>query len=136
MPNSTANIEGEMSPTGQITSCILFNVGPKGDKGEKGDKGDIGETGPQGLKGDKGDKGDTGNTGLQGIQGETGPQGLRGPSGIVISSTEPTDENVECWINPDEDEIIFENLVKMTESEYASATKDDNTCYFVFPDEE
>lgn len=46
-------------------------------------KGPQGPAGPTGAKGDKGDKGDTGD------------------SGVYLGSTEPADETVKVWINPD-----------------------------------
>ena len=46
-------------------------------------KGPQGPQGPAGAKGDKGDKGDTGD------------------SGVYLGSTEPADETVKVWINPD-----------------------------------
>ena len=69
--------------------------GPKGDTGPAGAKGDTGAQGPQG---------DTGPTGPQGPQGEKGPQGsqgARGAAGIVVSTTEPTDESHPVWVNPE-----------------------------------
>lgn len=81
-----------------ITLAFTLPKGDKGDTGEKGDKGDTGDTGPQGAKGDKGDKGDQG---IQGIQGEKGDTGN---SGTYIGDTEPTDPDVDVWIQPDGDE--------------------------------
>ena len=69
--------------------------GPKGDTGPAGAKGDTGAQGPQG---------DTGPAGPQGPQGEKGPQGsqgARGAAGIVVSTTEPTDESHPVWVNPE-----------------------------------
>ena len=66
-------------------------------------KGPKGDTGPAGAKGDTGAQGPQGDTGPQGPQGETGPQGsqgARGAAGIVVSTTEPTDENHPVWVNP------------------------------------
>lgn len=43
-----------------------------------------------------------GPQGPRGERGETGPQGANGKDGtnIQVSSTQPTDSNVEVWINP------------------------------------
>lgn len=59
--------------------------------------GDVGSTGAKGDKGDKGDTGDTGPQGPQGIQGETGDSGVR------VSDTEPTDPEVNVWIDTSDD---------------------------------
>lgn len=67
-------------------------------------KGPKGDTGPAGAKGDTGAQGPQGDTGPQGPQGETGPQGsqgARGAAGIVVSTTEPTDESHPVWVNPE-----------------------------------
>lgn len=67
-------------------------------------KGPKGDTGPAGAKGDAGAQGPQGDTGPQGPQGETGPQGsqgARGAAGIVVSTTEPTDESHPVWVNPE-----------------------------------
>lgn len=52
-------------------------------KGPQGPQGPAGADGADGAKGDKGDKGDTGD------------------SGVYLGSTEPADETVKVWINPD-----------------------------------
>lgn len=85
-----AQLEGLRGPQGQI--------GPKGDKGQKGD---TGQQGPQGLKGDKGDKGDPGEI---------------GESGVYIGTEEPTDENVDVWIDSDgtADDIVTDVKVNGT----------------------
>lgn len=95
------------------------SVNITGPQGEPGAKGDTGATGPQGPQGPQGA---TGPTGPQGPQGTTGPQGPQGPagadgapgakgdkgdkgdtgdSGVYLGSTEPADETVKVWINPD-----------------------------------
>lgn len=100
-------------------------------KGEKGDTGDVGPQGPagadgaqgeqgiQGEKGDKGDKGDQGDPGLPGAQGEQGIQGEKGDkgdqgnkgdtgdSGVYVGDTEPTDPDINVWINPDANASIL-----------------------------
>ena len=51
-------------------------------------------------------EGEKGETGPQGPQGEPGPAGATGPTGepgIVISSTQPTDEAHPVWLDPDGD---------------------------------
>lgn len=98
--------------------------GKKGDTGEQGPKGETGEQGPQGIQGPKGDpgndgytpvkgvdyfdgatgekgaKGDTGATGPQGPQGIQGVKGDTGNSGVYYGTTEPSDSEVNVWINP------------------------------------
>ena len=82
-----------------VDKAAWVNVGAlKGPKGDTGPAGAKGDTGPQGPKGD------TGPTGPQGPQGEKGPQGsqgARGAAGIVVSTTEPTDESHPVWVNPE-----------------------------------
>ena len=97
-------IQGEKGDTGE--------TGPQGERGEKGDtgatgpqgiqgeKGDTGETGPQGERGEKGETGATGPQGIQGEQGEQGPKGDTGESGVYYGTTEPTDEEIKVWIDP------------------------------------
>lgn len=45
-------------------------------------------------------KGDRGEQGIQGIQGE---RGLTGSSGVYIGDTEPTDEEINVWIDTSDD---------------------------------
>ena len=48
------------------------------------------------LKGEKGEKGDQGEKGETGEQGETGE---KGESGVYIGDTEPTDEDINVWVD-------------------------------------
>lgn len=77
------------------------DTGAQGIQGEKGEKGDTGERGLQGLQGPQGVKGDTGATGPQGAtgpRGETGATGAKGDSGIIVSSTAPSNPKVgQLW---------------------------------------
>ena len=87
-------ISGEIAAatiTGEAPHQTLNLVLPKGEKGEQGIQGVQGEQGIQGIQGIQGEQG------IQGIQGETGE---RGPSAVVVSTTEPTDPDVEIWLNP------------------------------------
>lgn len=59
-----------------------------------------GEPGPAGADGAKGDKGDPGDTGPQGPAGKDGEKGETGDSGVYIGQTEPTDPDVNVWIDP------------------------------------
>lgn len=68
--------------------------GEKGDTGPQGPAGAQGPQGPQGIPGEKGEKGDTGPQGKDGEKGETGD------SGVYIGQTEPTDPDVNVWIDP------------------------------------
>lgn len=56
-------------------------------KGPKGDQGPIGPQGPQGLQGPEGP---------QGPKGETGENGQ---SGVYIGSAEPSDPDINVWID-------------------------------------
>ena len=81
--------------------------------GSKGSTGDTGPQGPAGADGAKGDKGDTGPQGPKGDTGETGPQGpagADGASGVYVGETEPTDETVNVWINPESGVAIIPTI--------------------------
>lgn len=87
-------------------------IGPQGEQGPKGDRGDTGSQGPQGIQGPKGDTGPQGIQGPKGDTGSQGPTGLQGPkgdtgnSGVAISTTQPTDPNVNIWIDTSDGETI------------------------------
>jgi len=74
--------------------------GPAGPKGDTGPAGKTGATGPAGKKGEKGDPGEPGPIGPAGPQGEKGETGI---SGVYVGEAEPTDENVNVWIDLDEE---------------------------------
>lgn len=57
----------------------------------------------KGAKGDAGTQGPKGATGPAGPQGPAGEPGKGSAPGIVISSTQPTDEAHPVWLNPDGD---------------------------------
>lgn len=81
------------------TTAEISNGAP----GEKGDPGPQGNPGPKGDKGDQGDpgpKGDKGEPGPQGEPGKDGEKGETGDSGVYIGQTEPTDPDVNVWIDP------------------------------------
>lgn len=79
------------------TKQVQILDGAKGDKGDTGDRGPIGLTGP---------KGDTGATGSTGPMGPKGDKGDTGNSGVAISTTQPTDPNVNIWIDTSDGETI------------------------------
>lgn len=90
--------EGAIGPTGSTGA-----QGPTGAQGETGPTGATGEQGPTGPQGIQGETGPTGPTGAEGAQGETGPTGATGetgPNGVYVGTEEPTDPNVEIWLNP------------------------------------
>ena len=61
-------------------------------------KGEQGERGPQGVPGLQGIQGPKGEQGIQGPQGNTGATGATGPSGIIVSSTAPSNPKVgQLW---------------------------------------
>ena len=113
---STAGVISWTNNKGLANPASVNITGPQGEPGAKGDTGATGPQGPQGPQGA------TGPTGPQGPQGTTGPQGPQGPagadgapgakgdkgdkgdtgdSGVYLGSTEPADETVKVWINPD-----------------------------------
>lgn len=57
----------------------------------------------KGAKGDTGPQGPKGATGPAGPQGPAGEPGKGGAPGIVISSTQPTDEAHPVWLDPNGD---------------------------------
>lgn len=57
----------------------------------------------KGVKGDVGTQGPKGATGPAGPRGPAGAPGKGGAPGIVISSTQPTDEAHPVWLDPDGD---------------------------------
>ena len=81
--DSAGNLSWSASKSGMPG---VSGVNIKGDKGDTGDKGEKGDKGDQGIQGIQGEKGDTGN------------------SGTYIGDTEPTDPDVDVWIQPDGDE--------------------------------
>lgn len=84
----------------------------RGPKGDKGDKGDTGEQGPQGIQGPPGEQGGIGPIGPK---GNTGAQGPIGESGVYMGDTEPADEDVKVWIDPNGEpsdlELLATNLL-------------------------
>lgn len=87
--------KGETGRTGQPGP-----IGPTGPVGPTGLQGPIGPTGPQGPQGPKGPRGD------QGPQGKPGPRGPEGFMNIVVSTTEPPEEqrvDGMLWVNPNAD---------------------------------
>ena len=58
----------------------------------------------------KGDKGDTGLQGPQGIQGEVGPKGDTGDSAVFVGPLDPTNPDIEVWIDTDETPSTAENI--------------------------
>lgn len=74
-----------------------------------------GKPGPQGEQGIQGEKGDTGDIGPEGPQGEQGIQGEKGEtgdSGVYIGSEEPTDPDVNAWVDPEgEPSVEASNLI-------------------------
>ena len=112
---SNATVEN----VGTSTNAI-FNFGiPKGadGTGTGGGSGESGATFTPSVSSDgviswTNDKGLSNPTpvnikGPQGIQGNVGPQGETGDSGVYIGNSEPTDENVDIWINPDGDGVEY-----------------------------
>ena len=90
----------------QEAEGLAFPRGPQGAQGVQGIQGPMGPQGIQGPKGDKGEQGIQGPQGIQGIKGETGE------SGVYLGSEEPTDEDINVWINPNgTPEISAENLI-------------------------
>lgn len=82
------------------TTTAEISNGAPGEKGDTGPQGPAGAQGPQGIPGEKGEKGDTGPQGPQGNPGRDGEKGETGDSGVYIGQTEPTDPDVNVWIDP------------------------------------
>ena len=107
---SAAGVLSWTNDKGLANPASVNIMGPQGPAGAAGATGATGPQGPQGPQGEPG------ATGPQGPQGETGPQGPQGPAGakgdkgdkgdtgnpgVYLGSTEPADETVKVWINPD-----------------------------------
>ena len=121
-PGTNANVEKDASST---DTNVIFNFTiPRGNKGDTGsvytpsvsDEGIISWTNNgnlpnpssvdiKGPKGDQGKQGETGSQGPQGEQGEQGPKGDTGNSGVYIGSSEPSDPEINVWINTVGNEI-------------------------------
>ena len=93
------SLEGEQGPQG--IQGVQGEIGPKGDKGDQGIQGVQGEIGP---KGDKGDQG------IQGVKGEIGPKGDTGDSAVFVGPDQPTNPEIEIWIDTDEPVTNATNL--------------------------
>lgn len=106
--SAAINASGHLILT--LTDGTTLDAGvAKGAQGSKGDPGAKGDTGPSGADGVTPHIGDNGNWYLGSTdtgkpsRGATGAQGSAGDPGIVISSTQPTDEAHPVWLNPDGD---------------------------------
>ena len=112
----------------QEAEGLAFPRGPQGVQGVQGPIGPQGIQGPVGIQGPQGDPGtdgksayqvwlDAGNTGTEAdfLASLVGPQGVQGPkgeSGVYLGNEEPTNEDINVWINPDgTPEISAENLI-------------------------
>lgn len=109
--------DGAQGPTGPQGPQGPQGVqGPKGDKGDTGATGPQGETGPQGLPGAPGADGyspsasvsKSGNTATITVTDKNGTttatvtdgaKGETGDSGVAIGPTEPTDPDVNVWVD-------------------------------------
>lgn len=97
-------------------------------KGEKGDQGEPGLQGEKGDPGEPGQKGDPGDPGSDGVTPEIGENGnwyigdsdtgkpSRGKSGVDVSDVEPTEEDVNVWINSSDEEELSLPEVKDNET--------------------
>ncbi len=126
--------DGEQGPQGlQGPKGETGDQGPQGIQGPKGDPGNDGYTPVKGVDyfdgatGEKGDKGDTGDTGPQGPQGIQGVKGDTGNSGVYYGTTEPSDPEVNVWINPNG---MAESITSLKEAIGNQSTLlDDRTLY-------
>ena len=96
---ASVNIMGPQGPAGATGATGA--TGPQGPQGERGETGATGPQGPQGATGPQGPQGPAGADGAPGAKGDKGDKGDTGDSGVYLGSTEPTDESVKVWINPD-----------------------------------
>ena len=69
-------------------------------KVSNGAPGRQGDPGPQGEPGKDGAPGKDGQDGAPGPAGKDGEKGETGDSGVYIGQTEPTDPDVNVWIDP------------------------------------
>ena len=96
---ASVNIMGPQGPAGATGATGA--TGPQGPQGERGETGATGPQGPQGATGPQGPQGPAGADGADGAPGAKGDKGDTGDSGVYLGNTEPTDESVKVWINPD-----------------------------------
>ena len=79
-------------------------------------------------------RGKTGDTGKTGPQGETGPQGPQGKSGVYIGENEPSDPDINVWVETDgyaEDYALKKDIpTKVSELENDSGFIDDLSDYY------
>lgn len=109
--------------------------GLKGDKGDKGDSftyNDFTQDQLNNLKGEKGERGDAftyedfTNEQLELLKGERGEQGEHGISGVYIGEEEPSDEEVNVWVDTDEsfsldlNQYITKELINTYLKDYAT----------------
>ena len=81
-----------------------------------------GVQGEQGIQGIQGEQGIQGIQGEQGVQGIQGIQGETGDSGVYIGNNAPSDNDVNVWIDTDDDDgFDITEYVKFTD--YASSSK-------------
>ena len=77
---------------------VYGNTGNTGATGPPGPQGNTGPTGPQGPQGNTGPQGPQGPQGNTGPTGPQGPQGPQGNSGIIVSSSAPSNPKVgQLW---------------------------------------
>lgn len=93
---ASVNIMGPQGPAGATGA-----TGAAGPQGPRGETGATGPQGPQGATGPQGPQGPSGADGAPGAKGDKGDKGDTGDSGVYLGSTEPADETVKVWINPD-----------------------------------
>ena len=90
--------------------------------GDKGDPGTNGKDGTNGVSCTHNWNGTTltvtsaSGTSSANLKGDKGDRGSPGSSGVYVGTTEPTDENIDVWIDPSGTNT-GENLVPMTASE-------------------
>lgn len=96
---ASVNIMGPQGPAGAAGATGA--AGPQGPQGERGETGATGPQGPRGETGATGPQGPAGADGADGAPGAKGDKGDTGDSGVYLGNTEPTDESVKVWINPD-----------------------------------
>lgn len=96
---ASVNIMGPQGPAGATGATGA--TGPQGPQGPRGETGATGPQGPQGATGPQGPQGPAGADGAPGAKGDKGDKGDTGNSGVYLGSTEPADETVKVWINPD-----------------------------------
>lgn len=95
MSINSGTLSAKISSTSVLNGSLNVPDWIQGEKGEKGDPFTYEDFTQEQLEALRGPAGKDGEVGA------VGPAGPAGESGVYVGSTEPTDEDVLVWINPD-----------------------------------